>query len=41
MKKVAIITDSGSDISYEDEKRLGIEILPYKLFIVEINSTYI
>ena len=35
MKKVAIITDSGSDISYEDEKRLGIEILPFKIAMGE------
>lgn len=35
MKKVAIITDSGSDISYEDEKRLSIEILPFKIAMGE------
>ncbi len=30
-KKIQIITDSASDISYEDEKKYGIEILPFQI----------
>lgn len=32
-KKVKFITDSASDISVEDEKALGIEVLPFKVAI--------
>lgn len=31
MSKICIMTDSASDISYEDEKEFGIEILPFKV----------
>ncbi len=31
MSKICIMTDSASDISYEDEKKYGVEILPFKV----------
>ena len=31
MAKVLIVTDSASDISYEDEKLYGIKVLPFKI----------
>ena len=31
MEKIKIITDSASDISLEDEKRYGIDVMPFTI----------
>lgn len=33
MSKIQILTDSASDISFEDEKKYGIEILPFQIML--------
>lgn len=35
MEKIKLVTDSACDISYENEKRYGIQIIPFKLAIGE------
>ena len=35
MEKIRLITDSASDISYEDEKKYDIRVLPFEVVLGE------
>lgn len=37
MEKVKLMTDSGSDISYENEARYGIQVVPFKIALSDVS----